>query len=89
MKTYKKILAAFILNIAFSIFELIGGLVTNSVSIMSDAIHDFGDALSIGISLVLEKISKRKYLWLCKIFYFRSFNYNYCFNNWFHFCYSK
>lgn len=60
MKTYKKILVAFILNIAFSIFELIGGLVTNSVSIMSDAIHDFGDALSIGTSLVLEKISKRK-----------------------------
>lgn len=60
MKTYKKILVAFILNIAFSIFELIGGILTNSVSIISDSIHDFGDALSIGISLVLEKISKRK-----------------------------
>ena len=60
MKTYKNILIAFILNIAFSIFELVGGLFTNSVSIMSDAIHDFGDALSIGTSLVLEKISKKK-----------------------------
>lgn len=60
MKSYKKILVAFILNITFSIFELIGGLLTNSVSIISDSIHDFGDALSIGISLVLEKISKRK-----------------------------
>ena len=60
MKTYKKILVAFILNIAFSIFELIGGILTNSVSIISDSVHDFGDALSIGISLVLEKISKRK-----------------------------
>ncbi len=60
MKSYKKILIAFILNISFSIFEFIGGLFTNSISIMSDAVHDFGDALSIGTSLVLEKISKRK-----------------------------
>ncbi len=60
MKTEKNILTAFILNIAFSIFELIGGIFTNSISIISDAVHDFGDALSIGISLVLEKISKKK-----------------------------
>ena len=60
MKTQKNILIAFILNISFSIFELIGGIFTNSISIMSDAIHDFGDALSIGISLILEKISKKK-----------------------------
>lgn len=60
MKTEKNILVAFILNLAFSIIELIGGFFTNSISIMSDAIHDFGDALSIGISYILEKISKRK-----------------------------
>lgn len=57
---YKKIMIAFLLNILFSIIEIIGGVITNSVSIMSDAIHDFGDALSIGISLILEKISKKK-----------------------------
>ena len=60
MKTEKNILAAFILNLSFSIFELIGGIFTNSISIISDAVHDFGDALSIGISLILEKISKKK-----------------------------
>ena len=60
MKTEKNILIAFVLNISFSIFELIGGVFTNSISIMSDAVHDFGDALSIGISLILEKISKKK-----------------------------
>lgn len=60
MKTEKNILTAFILNISFSIFELLGGIFTNSISIMSDAVHDFGDALSIGISLILEKISKKK-----------------------------
>lgn len=56
----KKIFIAFILNLMFSIFEFIGGVVTNSVAIMSDAIHDFGDAISIGISYILEKISKKK-----------------------------
>ena len=60
MKSEKNILIAFILNIGFSIFELLGGFFTNSISILSDAIHDFGDALSIGISLALEKISKKK-----------------------------
>ena len=60
MKTDKNILIAFILNLSFSIFELIGGTFTNSVAIISDAIHDIGDALSIGISYVLEKKSKKQ-----------------------------
>lgn len=60
MKTEKNILIAFILNISFSIFELIGGFFTNSIAIFSDAIHDLGDALSIGFSFVLEKKSKKK-----------------------------
>lgn len=59
-KVEKNIFIAFILNISFSIFEIIGGFVTNSISITSDAIHDFGDALSIGISLFLERKSNKK-----------------------------
>ena len=60
MKTDKNILIAFILNLGFSIFEFIGGFVTNSVAIVSDAIHDIGDAMSIGLSYFLEKKSKKK-----------------------------
>lgn len=56
----KNIFIAFVLNLIFSIIELIGGFLTNSVSIISDSIHDFGDAISIFISLVLEKKSKKK-----------------------------
>lgn len=59
MKTERNILVAFILNIAFSIFEFAGGLITNSVAILSDSIHDIGDAFSIGVSFFLEKKSKR------------------------------
>ena len=60
MKTEKNILIAFILNLSFSIFEFIGGIITNSVAITSDSIHDVGDALSIGISYFLERKSKKK-----------------------------
>ena len=60
MKTEKNILIAFLLNMAFSIFELVGGIFTNSVAIISDAVHDFGDSISIGISYILEKKSKKK-----------------------------
>ncbi len=60
MKTEKNILIAFILNIAFSFFEGIGGLITGSIAILSDSLHDLGDAISIGLSYFLEKKSKRK-----------------------------
>lgn len=59
MKSDKKILFAFILNLAFSIFECIGGIFTGSIAILSDSIHDMGDAISIGISYLLERKSKK------------------------------
>ena len=60
MKTEKNILIAFVLNLAFSIFEFFGGIFTGSVAIISDAVHDIGDAMSIGVSYILERISKKK-----------------------------
>jgi cobalt-zinc-cadmium efflux system protein len=60
MKTQRNILIAFLLNLGFSIFELIGGIFTHSVAIISDALHDFGDAISIGASWFLERKSQRK-----------------------------
>lgn len=60
MKSEKNILIAFILNLAFSVFEFVGGMFTGSVAIISDAVHDIGDAMSIGVSYILEKKSKKK-----------------------------
>ncbi len=59
MKTDRNILVAFLLNLTFAIFEFWGGFFTNSVAIMSDAVHDFSDALSIGLSYFLEKKSMK------------------------------
>lgn len=58
MKSEKNILLAFLLNLAFSIFEFFGGIFSGSVAIISDSVHDMGDAVSIGISYFLEKKSK-------------------------------
>ena len=60
MKTEKNILIAFLLNLSFSVFELFGGLFTGSIAILSDSVHDIGDAMSIGLSYILEKKSKKK-----------------------------
>lgn len=56
----KNILTAFFLNLLFAIIELIGGLITNSVAILSDAIHDFGDSLSLGVAYFLQKKIKEE-----------------------------
>lgn len=60
MKTEKNILIAFILNLGFSIFEFFGGIFSGSVAIISDSIHDIGDAISIGLAFSLEKKSKKQ-----------------------------
>ena len=51
---------AFFLNLGFTIFEIIGGIYTNSVAILSDAVHDLGDSLSLGLSWYLDRKSKQK-----------------------------
>lgn len=50
---------AFFLNLSFAIIELVGGLYTNSLAILSDAFHDLGDALAIALAWFLEKKSKK------------------------------
>lgn len=51
---------AFWLNTGFAILELIGGLYTNSVAILSDSLHDFGDSLSLGLSYYFQKKSVKQ-----------------------------
>lgn len=55
----KNIKVAFLLNISFTLLEIIGGLWTNSMAILSDSLHDLGDSLSLGISWYLEKYSQK------------------------------
>jgi cobalt-zinc-cadmium efflux system protein len=60
MEHQKGLNTAFWLNAGFTIIELAGGVFTNSTAILTDAVHDFGDTLAIGLGIWFEKISGRK-----------------------------
>ncbi|MEX2442480.1 MAG: cation diffusion facilitator family transporter [Alkalispirochaeta sp.] len=45
------------INVLFTGIELVGGLLTNSVAIIADAVHDLGDSVTLGIALVMERIA--------------------------------
>lgn len=55
----KNIKVAFFLNLSFTIIEIIGGILTNSVAILSDAVHDLGDSVTLGLSWYFQKLSKK------------------------------
>lgn len=59
-QSVKNIKVAFFLNLAFTVIELIGGYYVNSIAIISDAVHDLGDSLSLGTSWYLQKKSKKE-----------------------------
>ncbi|UII29034.1 cation diffusion facilitator family transporter [Fulvivirga maritima] len=48
---------AFFLNLGFTIIEIVGGILTNSIAILSDALHDLGDSLSLGLSWYFQNLS--------------------------------
>jgi cobalt-zinc-cadmium efflux system protein len=48
-----------LLNLIITIAEIIGGLVSGSLSLLSDALHNFSDTASLGISLIAVRISTR------------------------------
>ena len=50
---------AFFLNLGFTLIEIVGGFFTNSVAILSDALHDMGDTLSLGMSWYFQRLAGR------------------------------
>lgn len=57
--TTGNIRTAFFINLAFTIIEIFGGLFTNSIAILSDALHDLGDTLSLGLAWYFQKKSEK------------------------------
>ena len=51
---------AFWLNLGFAVLEIAGGLWTNSMAVLSDALHDFGDSIALGLTWHFARVSKRK-----------------------------
>lgn len=56
----ENIKVAFFLNFAFCIIEFIGGVFTNSVAILSDALHDLGDSISLLLAWYFQRLSGKK-----------------------------
>ena len=50
---------AFFMNFGFTILEFFGGMYVNSIAIISDALHDLGDSLSLGLAWYLDSKSKQ------------------------------
>lgn len=50
---------AFILNLGFTLFEIAGGMWTNSLAILADSVHDLGDSMSLGLSWYLERYANK------------------------------
>ena len=59
MKKGNGMLWVFILNLTFSMLELMGGVLTGSTAILSDWVHDLGDAVSVGVAYAFERKSKK------------------------------
>ncbi len=55
----KNISVAFFLNLSFTVVEIVGGFFTNSIAILSDAVHDLGDSLSLGLAWYFQKVAKK------------------------------
>ncbi len=64
MKKYneakKQLIFALVLNGVFTIVELIGGLLSNSLALLSDAMHDFTDTIALSLSLYANKKAQQK-----------------------------
>jgi cobalt-zinc-cadmium efflux system protein len=56
----RRIAGAFFLNLAFTLIEAVGGLLTNSMAVLSDALHDLGDSIALGLAWHFARLSKRE-----------------------------
>jgi cobalt-zinc-cadmium efflux system protein len=55
----KKMIGASLLNLLITIAEIIGGLVSNSIALLSDAVHNLGDTIAIVLAYIANRISRK------------------------------
>ncbi len=58
-KREKRVQIAALLNVGFTILEIVGGFWTNSLAILSDALHDFGDSVALLASWLFERGARK------------------------------
>lgn len=60
-KKSRNLLISTLLNFGITLVEVIGGLLSNSLALLSDALHNLGDALAILIAYLANLVSKKDY----------------------------
>ena len=56
----KKLLISILLNIGITAAQIVGGFVSGSLSLLSDALHNFTDVISLIVSYFASKLSRKK-----------------------------
>lgn len=51
---------AFFLNLSFTVLELAGGLISGSIAIIADSLHDFADSIALGLGWYFERKSEKE-----------------------------
>ncbi|MGB4588036.1 MAG: cation diffusion facilitator family transporter [Clostridiaceae bacterium] len=59
-RSTKNIKIVFFINLIFSIMEFVFGVLFNSFAILSDAVHDLGDSISVGLAWFFQKYSQEE-----------------------------
>lgn len=56
----RNLIVSILLNILITVSQFIGGLISGSLSLLSDALHNFSDVLSLIVSYIATILSKKK-----------------------------
>lgn len=56
----KNLVYSILLNLLITIAQVVGGIISGSLALISDALHNFSDVLSLVFSLIAHKLSRRK-----------------------------
>lgn len=59
-KKGKKLILAIILNLVITAGQVLGGLISGSISLMSDALHNFSDVMALAVSYVATGLIHKK-----------------------------
>ena len=58
--TAKNLSTAIVLNVGITVAQIIGGFISGSLSLLSDALHNFSDVLSLLFSWIAHRYSKKQ-----------------------------
>lgn len=56
----KNLVYSILLNLLITVAQVVGGIISGSLALLSDALHNFSDVLSLVFSLIAHKLSRRK-----------------------------